>query len=126
MKCGDIGSKPPKKQHTIPADVLPNDSEALLPYCYVFGVKLGQGAKNGPISGIPSGAAKRFRGRFEDVRRLFSLEKCQGGVQGLSVKATVFSKFMPLNEMLEFKWFLRNQPWYWNFENIETLFEIRE
>ena len=26
-----------------------------------------QGAKNGPISGIPSGAAKRSRGRFEDV-----------------------------------------------------------
>ena len=26
-----------------------------------------QGAKNGPKSGIPSGAAKRFRGRFEDV-----------------------------------------------------------
>ena len=28
-KCSDSVTKPPKKHHTIPADVLPNDSEAL-------------------------------------------------------------------------------------------------
>ena len=28
--CLDIGTKPPKKHHTIPADVFPNDIESLL------------------------------------------------------------------------------------------------
>ena len=35
-KCADRVTKPPKKLHTLPADVLPNDSEALFTECSFF------------------------------------------------------------------------------------------
>ena len=82
---------------------------------------LDQGAKNGPISGIPSGATKRSRGRLEDVPAppFFSPKKVPNWEGGLSIKATVFAKLWTLNVREVFKWFLRNQPCYRHVENLK-------
>ena len=40
------------------------------------------------------------------------------------MRATVFGKLLTHNEREEFKWYLRNKPWYPDAENLETLFQI--
>ena len=41
------------------------------------------------------------------------------------MKAMVFMKLLTLNVSEEYKWFLRNQPWYRVGEYLETLLQIR-
>ena len=41
------------------------------------------------------------------------------------MKARVFSKLLTLNVREEFKWFLRNQPWYRDVENLKRLSNLR-
>ena len=42
----------------------------------------------------------------------------------LSIKATLFGKLLTLYVREDFKWYLRNQPWYRDVENLETVLQI--